>query len=128
MLRAINAAHAAPGTTDLAAPAEEAPGETPIIVSPATRQLYDLISRAARTTMTVLVFGETGSGKELVAHALHERSLRSKAPFRAVNCDRPTARRRGFADGPTLIEAGEPLTVGALVTACEELLAEATRT
>jgi DNA-binding NtrC family response regulator len=85
--RALDAAHAAkPGKIVLAALAEEERCDTPITLSPATRRLYDLVARAARTTMTVLVLGETGSGKELVARALHERSPRAKRPYKAVNC------------------------------------------
>jgi two-component system response regulator HydG len=50
------------------------------------RALYDLIERVATTDATVLVTGETGSGKELVARAVHARSRRSAAPFVALNC------------------------------------------
>ena len=58
----------------------------PIIRSPCMIRLYGLVARAARTTMPALVLGETGTGKELVARALHDRSPRSQAPFRALNC------------------------------------------
>jgi DNA-binding NtrC family response regulator len=85
--RALDAAHAVkPGMTALASLAPRERSDVPLTLSPALRQLYDLVSRAARTTMTVLVLGETGSGKELVARALHERSPRAKGPFRVVNC------------------------------------------
>jgi DNA-binding NtrC family response regulator/tetratricopeptide (TPR) repeat protein len=45
-----------------------------------------LVPRMAATTVPVLVSGETGSGKELVAHALHESGPRSDGPFITVNC------------------------------------------
>jgi DNA-binding NtrC family response regulator len=45
-----------------------------------------LVRKAAASTSTVLVRGETGTGKELVARALHESGPRSKAPFVAVHC------------------------------------------
>jgi transcriptional regulator with PAS, ATPase and Fis domain len=46
----------------------------------------DLAHIAASATSTVLVLGETGTGKELVARAIHESSSRAAAPFLAVNC------------------------------------------
>lgn len=45
-----------------------------------------LITRVAPTNSTALVLGETGTGKELVARALHDQSLRSQMPFVAINC------------------------------------------
>lgn len=54
--------------------------------SPAMRRLFRTIERVAPTRATVLVVGETGTGKELVAHAIHDLSDRSRRPFVAVNC------------------------------------------
>ncbi|MGV8057831.1 MAG: sigma 54-interacting transcriptional regulator [Smithellaceae bacterium] len=54
--------------------------------SNAVRNLHHLIQRVAPTTSTVLISGETGVGKELVARAIHRESLRSKYPFIRVNC------------------------------------------
>lgn len=53
---------------------------------PAMRTLLDAVVRVAPTDANVLVRGETGSGKELIARALHEASERSKGPFVAINC------------------------------------------
>ncbi len=53
---------------------------------PAIRSLRETIARVARTNATVLITGETGTGKELVARAIHRASLRSNAVFLAVNC------------------------------------------
>ncbi|NBC18256.1 MAG: response regulator, partial [Bacteroidetes bacterium] len=53
--------------------------------SPAVREIYALIDRAAQTGSKVLITGESGSGKELVAHAIHQKSDRSGAPFVVVN-------------------------------------------
>jgi two-component system, NtrC family, response regulator AtoC len=49
-------------------------------------EVRDLIERVADTDVTVLIRGESGTGKEIVAHALHERSVRHAKPFVKVNC------------------------------------------
>jgi two-component system response regulator AtoC len=54
--------------------------------SPAMRKLYEAIRQVAPEKATALVVGETGTGKELVAHAIHQLSPRSEALFVAVNC------------------------------------------
>lgn len=56
-------------------------GEAPAMVSAITKLL-----QVAPTDLTVLVTGETGTGKEVFAHALHELSTRKKYPFVSVNC------------------------------------------
>jgi two-component system response regulator AtoC len=50
------------------------------------REVRDLIERVSDTDVTVLIRGESGVGKELVARALHEQSLRKDKPFVKVNC------------------------------------------
>ncbi len=52
----------------------------------AMKQMFRIVERVARVDASVLVRGETGAGKELVAAALHRCSPRSKGPFRAINC------------------------------------------
>jgi DNA-binding NtrC family response regulator len=52
---------------------------------PSMRKVYDLIAQVAPTTTTVLIQGETGTGKELVARAIHHQSPRRESPFVAVN-------------------------------------------
>src|SRR5580698_5710309 len=54
--------------------------------SPAMRAVYGLTRQVAGSTATVLLTGETGTGKELIARALHELSQRSTGPFIRVNC------------------------------------------
>jgi two-component system response regulator PilR (NtrC family) len=54
--------------------------------SPAMRELFALVDKIAPTRTTVLVTGESGVGKELVARAIHEKSPRGKGAFVAVNC------------------------------------------
>lgn len=47
---------------------------------------FELLKRAAPTDASILIRGDTGTGKELVARAIHELSHRSHKPFRAINC------------------------------------------
>jgi DNA-binding NtrC family response regulator len=54
--------------------------------SRAMTRVYDLVTRVAPGETTVLITGESGSGKELVAKAVHARSSRSGGPFVAINC------------------------------------------
>lgn len=54
--------------------------------SPRMLSIFDEIRAVAQTDATVLILGETGSGKELVTRAIHERSRRKEKPFIAVNC------------------------------------------
>jgi transcriptional regulator with GAF, ATPase, and Fis domain len=66
--------------------------ETPVALfgmvgnSPAIREVFRKIDLYAPTDATVVITGETGAGKELVARALHEQSLRRDGAFVAVNC------------------------------------------
>ena len=54
--------------------------------SDAIQNTYRLIKDVGHVDTTVLIEGETGTGKELVARAIHETSARRNAPFLAVNC------------------------------------------
>lgn len=60
----------------------------PLLVghSEAIEQVRRLIAKVAPTHSTVLILGETGTGKELVARAVHQQSLRVAMPFVAINC------------------------------------------
>jgi DNA-binding NtrC family response regulator len=60
------------------------------------QEIYDRVLRVAPTDATVFIHGETGTGKELVAEAIHARSRRAAGPFIAVNCG---------AVSPSLIES-----------------------
>lgn len=54
--------------------------------SPAMQQVYSSIRQAAPPSASVLIIGETGTGKELAARAIHDLSTRSSGPFVAINC------------------------------------------
>ena len=76
--------------------AEEAAERGLVGTSAAMLGIWKLIGRAAATTAPVLITGETGVGKELVARAIHDYSVRARDPFVAVNL---------AALPPTLIES-----------------------
>jgi DNA-binding NtrC family response regulator len=80
-----------PGTTELppmASAVAPRPSDEPAFVarSEVMRRLLADIEAVGRSDATVLILGESGSGKELVARALHERGPRAHGPFVAVNC------------------------------------------
>lgn len=61
-------------------------GVAAIVVSQTMRELMELVARAARTSAAVLITGETGTGKEIVARAIHHYSLRAAKPWVDFNC------------------------------------------
>jgi len=66
--------------------AREASTNMVVGTSPAMRKVADLIDRVGDSDASVLIHGETGTGKELVARAVHDRSKRREGPFVAINC------------------------------------------
>jgi len=57
-----------------------------VVQSTAMRKLFELVDRVAAGTISALVVGETGAGKEVVAAAIHDRSPRRKRPYLQLNC------------------------------------------
>ena len=64
--------------------------------SPLMQKVYDLVGRVAKTDATVLITGDTGTGKEIAAETIHQLSRRSRAAFLPLNCG---------AVSPNLIES-----------------------
>ena len=60
--------------------------EAPIVRSPAAKAVFDTAGRLARTAIPILLQGETGTGKEVLARAIHEASPRRGEPLLCVNC------------------------------------------
>ena len=74
------------GRVDLGPETTEASQEAIVGQSPPMQQVYKAIGRVAQTDATVLIRGETGTGKELVARAIYQHSSRSRLPMTVVNC------------------------------------------
>jgi transcriptional regulator with GAF, ATPase, and Fis domain len=71
-------------------PSRESYFENMVGASVCMRELFGMLERVAATELTVLVSGETGTGKELVSRALHNRSRRAKGPFVVFDCGATT--------------------------------------
>ncbi|QSX79079.1 nitrogen regulation protein NR(I) [Agrilutibacter solisilvae] len=81
------AGNGAPGVEPAAGADDVGSGDAPQLIgdTPAMRELFRAIGRLAQAPLSVLVTGETGTGKELVARALHRESPRASRPFVALN-------------------------------------------
>ncbi|HPQ17553.1 MAG TPA: sigma-54 dependent transcriptional regulator, partial [Bryobacteraceae bacterium] len=87
MLEAVKRAEASLSAADRdEAEAEELPESEMIGSSPGMVEIYKIISKVAPTDATVLLEGETGTGKELIARMIHRNSARAKEPFVTVDC------------------------------------------
>ena len=86
MLEAVERAEAARNDTEEEAEEEELPESEMIGSSPAMIDIYKKVVRVAPTDATVVIEGETGTGKELVARLIHRYSQRAKHPFVPVDC------------------------------------------
>ncbi len=58
----------------------------PVLVDPAMQDIHELVTRAARRDVSVLVLGEPGVGKELIAQTIHRGSARAQGPFLSLSC------------------------------------------
>jgi transcriptional regulator with GAF, ATPase, and Fis domain len=81
---------------DLGRPEEQSTFGPAIGASPAMRQLFGILEKVAPSDSTVLLLGETGTGKEVLAKAIHAKSKRANRPFVVVDCG---------AVAPALIES-----------------------
>jgi len=70
---------------ETSAPSIEQPPTEIIGKAPAMQEVFRAIGRLSKSNVTVLINGQSGTGKELVAHALHRHSLRREGPFVALN-------------------------------------------
>jgi len=86
MLQAIERAEAARSGEEEGTKDEELPETDMIGSSPAMVEIYKTVDSVAETDATVIIEGETGTGKELVARLIHKLSRRKDQPFVAVDC------------------------------------------
>jgi DNA-binding NtrC family response regulator len=71
------------GTLESQPPAE---ATAMVVKNPAMKQLMTTVKRVAQSTIAVLIHGETGTGKEVIARAIHDSGPRRKQPLRCINC------------------------------------------
>jgi DNA-binding NtrC family response regulator len=57
-----------------------------VIVDPSVQETFDLAQRVAKTDSSVVILGETGTGKDVLADYIHRNSTRSSGPFISINC------------------------------------------
>ena len=86
LLEAVSRAAAARSDTEKEVEERELPETEMIGVTPPMIDIYKTVVRVAPTDATVIIEGETGTGKELVARMIHRLSMRAKQPFVPVDC------------------------------------------
>ena len=74
------------GDRDLSAPAGDVDPHRIVGASSRMAEIHEIIRKVSPTTTTVLITGETGTGKELIARAIHRNSARREQPFIKINC------------------------------------------
>lgn len=77
--------------------------------------VFEMIEKVAKTSCNVLITGEDGTGKELIAHTIHQSSPRKDNPFVAVNCMSIPANSKGdefFGDGEGPLTGGDNQRIG----------------
>jgi two-component system, NtrC family, response regulator AtoC len=84
--RARDAAERESASTHEATTPAYTPADGVVVLDPTMRTLYDQASRAAASAINVLILGENGVGKEILARAIHNLSPRVNGPFVALNC------------------------------------------
>ncbi len=72
--------------SDRAAPRDPLEASAVIVKNTAMKQVMATVKRLAQSTIAVLIHGETGAGKEVIARAIHDGSPRKKKPLRTINC------------------------------------------
>jgi DNA-binding NtrC family response regulator len=85
-VKRAEAAHAGPPLQEEEEEPEDLPESEMVGSSPQMIEIYKVVSRVAPTDATVLIEGETGTGKELIARLIHSNSQRAAQPFAAVDC------------------------------------------
>jgi transcriptional regulator with PAS, ATPase and Fis domain len=83
---ALDASERANGRPPVPAAGRGTPDEAIVVNDDATRRIHEVIELVARSAIPVLLLGETGVGKDVLAETIHRRSSRASRPFVRVNC------------------------------------------